>query len=107
MNKRDSLNKPKRAIPAQVQPVVRWGALWHSKNHRDGITEHLCFQNCLPILFTTRRQCRDWIRTRYGYIKKRADLRKEPHGWRIPRPMKVTITPNAKLSGGERSWNNG
>ena len=93
--------KPKKAIPAQAQPVVRWGALWHSENKLDGIKEYLCFENCLPVLFVTRRQCRDWITTKYGYIKKREDLQKEPHGWRMPRPIRVMIIPNVKVSCGQ------
>jgi len=79
-----------------VQPVVRWGALWRSENNLDGIRKHLCSENGMPALFITRRQCRDWIKLKYGYIKERDDLREEPHGWRMPLPVKVTITPNDK-----------
>jgi len=45
----------------------------------------------LPALFRTRRECRDYIKEKYGYIKNREDLREEPHGWRLPRPVKVEI----------------
>lgn len=42
-------------------------------------------------LFRTRRECRDWIRYEYGYLA-RSDLRKEPHCWRVPKPVRVTVT---------------
>jgi hypothetical protein len=74
--------------------IIRWSALWHSKNRLNGLREHLCFENGLPALFVTRKQCREWIAEKYGYIKTRRDLREEPHGWRIPRPVRVTITVN-------------
>lgn len=68
-----------------------WGALWHSKNNIDGLTQYLLSENCLPVLFKTRREARIWIEGRYGYIKSRSDLRKEPHGWRLPRAVKVSV----------------
>ena len=71
--------------------VVRWGALWRDNNRLDGKREHLCFENCLPVLFTTRREAREWIISRYGYIRTRMDLRAEPHGWRLPVPVRVRI----------------
>ena len=82
-----------------LHAVVRWGAMWHSECRREGVTEHLCFENCLPVLFVTRRACREWIYSRYGYIKTRKDLRDEPHGWRMPRPVRATITPNTQAQG--------
>ena len=72
-----------------VQPVVRWGALWRSENNLDGIRKSLCYENGAPALFITRRQCRDWIKLKYGYIKER--------GGRMPLPVKVTITPNERI----------
>jgi len=72
-----------------VQPVVRWGALWRSENNLDGIRKRLCYENGVPALFITRRQCRDWIKLKYGYIKER--------GGRMPLPVKVTITPNERI----------
>ena len=86
-----------------LHAVVRWGALWHSNNRLDGMREHLCFENCLPVLFVTRKQCRAWITKTHGYIKTRRDLRDEPHGWRMPRPVRVTITPNMVLTSKEQA----
>ena len=72
-----------------TEQMVRWGALWHSNNKLDGVTEHLCCDDLLPALFLSRRKCREWIKTKYGYIKTRKDLRAEPHGWSVPRPVRV------------------
>lgn len=69
-----------------------WGVLWHSKNKLDGITEHLIYRNCIPVLFRTRREARIFIHKEYGYIKTRHDLRNEPHGWRLPRAVRVGLT---------------
>lgn len=70
----------------------KWGALWHSKNKVDGVTEHILRENCVPVLFRTRQEARDWIEEKYGYLKHRKDLRSEPHGWKLPKPVKVKIT---------------
>ena len=69
-----------------------WGALWYSKNNIDGTTKHLINEDFKPVLFKTRKECREWIFKRYGYIKTRKDLRSEPHGWRLPIPIKVKVT---------------
>ena len=71
---------------------VIWGIRWHSKNRSDGVSEHLMYKGCLPLLFTTRREARAYIQKWYGYIKERDDLRREPHGWRLPTAVKVSIT---------------
>ena len=68
-----------------------WAGEWYSKNHLDGITKHLLYENCLPVLFRTRREIREYIEKKYGYIKDRKDLRDEPHGWRLPRAVKVKL----------------
>jgi hypothetical protein len=76
----------------------RWGILWRSRNRLNGRCEHLIYDgNCEPILKKTRREARALINERYGYIKDRPDLRREPHGWKIPIPIKVmgiiSLTP--------------
>ena len=68
-----------------------WAAEWHSVNCLDGERRHIMNENCLPVLFRTRKQCREWIEKRYSYIKERTDLRDEPHGWRYPQPIKVKL----------------
>ena len=68
-----------------------WGALWRSDNKLDGKRQHLINDLCLPVLFRTRREAREWIETRYGYIRKRDDLRMEPHGWQMPIAIRVKV----------------
>jgi len=69
-----------------------WAAEWHSKNLLDGERRHIIYNNCLPALFRTRRECREFIKDKYGYIAERPDLRDEPHGWLLPQAVKVIIT---------------
>lgn len=73
-----------------------WAALWYSKTNMDDITEHIIYDDCLPALFRTRKECLVYINKRYGYIRNRPDLRAEPHGWRLPRAIKVSITPRGR-----------
>lgn len=70
-----------------------WGALWRSNNRLDGKREHLIYENLKPVLFRTRRECREFIKQKYGYIAERLDLQDEPHGWKMPIPVKVKIEP--------------
>lgn len=44
-----------------------------------------------PLLFTTRSEARRYICERYGYIKTRPDLQAEPHGWKMPVPVRVAV----------------
>ena len=68
-----------------------WAAQWHSKNRLDGERRHILYQDLFPKLFRTRSECREWIKEKYGYIADRADLREEPHGWRMPQAVKIGI----------------
>lgn len=69
-----------------------WAGLWQSKNKIDGSREHILCENTKPQLFRTKKECKEWIDKRCGYIKNRKDLRSEPHGWRMPVPVRVKIT---------------
>jgi len=71
--------------------VNLWAAEWHSKCLLDGEKRHIINMNLLPVLFRTRRKCREFIENNYGYINERPDLKAEPHGWRIPQAVKVEI----------------
>lgn len=81
-----------------------WAAQWHSCNALGGEVRHLIREtpgDLTPILFRTRREAREWIREQYGYIAKRADLRAEPHGWRTPKAVRVSIVVSeGKEAGG-------
>ncbi len=69
-----------------------WAAEWHSKNSLDGEKRFIINDtDCLPALFRTRQQCRDFIQATHGYIADRPDLQAEPHGWRIPQAVKVEV----------------
>jgi hypothetical protein len=70
-----------------------WAAKWRSKSLLDGKREHLILFRVpyARVLFASRAACRAWIEQEYGYIKHRPDLRGEPHGWRLPVAVKVTI----------------
>jgi hypothetical protein len=69
-----------------------WAAQWHSKCRLDGETKYLCYSSdCLPKLFRTRAACRAWIKAKYGYIAERPDLRAEPFGWKMPKPVRVQL----------------
>jgi hypothetical protein len=70
---------------------IKWGVLWHERNRLDGYQEHLVHVGCLPVLFRTRREAREWIERTFSYIKHRPDLRGEPHGWRLPMAVRVKI----------------
>lgn len=67
-----------------------WAAEWRSCNRVDGENRHLIHARPLPVLFHTRRECRQFIKARFGYILDREDLRSER--WRVPVAVKVTVT---------------
>jgi hypothetical protein len=74
--------------------VNAWAVLWHSRNRLDGDSRHLIWdlRECGAYrLFRTRRECRAYIEESFGYIRERADLRREPHGWFMPQAVLVTI----------------
>ena len=71
---------------------VRWGVEWHSVNQLDGDNRYLMWHKQWPLVFNTREEARRWIERHYGYIRYRKDLQCEPHGWRSPKAVKVTLT---------------
>lgn len=68
-----------------------WGVEWHSKDRLDGDRRYIMWDNCLPLMFPTRQLARDYIVRRYGYIRHRLDLRREPHGWRVPQAVRIKV----------------
>lgn len=79
----------------------RWAAKFDETNQRDGrrVQMTLLWWKRPKVehgevfnLFNTRRQCRAWIEEAWGYLRTRPDLRAEPHGWRMPRPVRVSVT---------------
>ena len=86
-----------------------WGVLWRSENNLDGKREALLGDLTAPhgdghpqikpageaqtaLTFKTKRDAAAFIKDRYGYIAQRRDLRVEPHGWRMPIPVRVRIS---------------
>ena len=69
----------------------RWAIQWYSRNRLDGETRHFMWGCGFPLLFRTREKAREYISDHYGYIRTRQDLRSEPHGWRLPRAVRVEV----------------
>ena len=68
-----------------------WAVLWRSNNDLDGLVEHLVHRGRYPVTFRTRREARAWIVVNYDWLKRKPELRNEPHGWRMPSPIKVKV----------------
>lgn len=69
-----------------------WGALWISQNRLDGRTVQLQWKHGYPLVFRTRAEARAFIDKEWGYIRDRKDLRVEPHGWRLPRAVRIKVS---------------
>ena len=73
-----------------------WGCEWHSRNRRDGEECSLMWEQGKPLIFETRAEARAFIKHKWGYIAERPDLRAEPHGWRMPRAVRVVVSVAAE-----------
>jgi hypothetical protein len=78
------------SVPTSV--LTRWVPAWYSRNQLDGEKCYFMVFGQIDFIFRTRRECRAAIKKRWGYIATRQDLRAEPHGWRVPRAVRVCIT---------------
>lgn len=78
----------------QAEPVTytRWAVQWRQRNRLYGDLRELIWHNGEVKRFATRAEARVWIEQNYGYIRNRPDLRREPHGWQMPRPVRVRVT---------------
>ena len=72
-----------------------WGAEWRSNNQLDGDCRYIMHERGMPIVFRTRQEARHWINEKYGCIRHRKDLRSEPHGWRMPKALRIDVTVKA------------
>lgn len=76
--------------------VSAWAIAHVSNSLTDGYRRWLEGDLRSPVnvlLFHTREEARASIRQRHGYVwRNRPDLRREPHGWRMPQPVKVSVT---------------
>lgn len=82
-----------------MREVIRWAIQWRSDSRLDGKVSHIMWDGVYPYLFRTRREARALIQEKWGYIKRRPDLRREPHGWKMPRPVRVTVTMQLTAAG--------
>lgn len=81
----------KNAVKSAKEKVSHWGLLWWvSEKFTYEPRSHLLYENCKPVMFKTRKEARDFAIEKYGYIKVRDDLRRYPHGWRLPKPVRIT-----------------
>ena len=69
-----------------------WAVKWRIRNRIDGDNSHL-IRDPIGIvkLFKTRLEARAYAQLKYGYIKLRPDLQREPHGWRFPTAVTVEV----------------
>ncbi len=74
---------------------MSWAILHVTDNVLDGHREWLegttITPGCPTLLFSSRQAARLYTEEAHGYIRKRPDLQAEPHGWKMPRPVKVSI----------------
>lgn len=72
-----------------------WAVEWRSRNRLDGKNWHLQWHPepgpGTYRLFRTRREAREYIEFRYGYIRTRTDLQREPFGWGMPQAVRVEV----------------
>ena len=68
-----------------------WALEWRQENVLDGRVRHIMHGNGIPVLFRTRADAREWAERKFSYIRFRDDLRGEPHGWRMPRAVRVVV----------------
>ena len=94
------MKKPK---PGE-RDAVPWAIKWREKSALDGeretllgryfpglplVPDHVAGQTVM--LFKTRALARVHIRKHYAYIRQRSDLRQEPHGWKMPVAVRVSV----------------
>ena len=80
---------------------IAWAVRCESRNALDGSIIHLAgryylkpspqVEGCPVALFKTRTAARKFVADKFGYIRNRADLRGEPHGWKMPTVVRVQV----------------
>ena len=69
-----------------------WAVKWRSVNLLDGLWEHFIFHPVgFVALYNTRREAIAARDSEFGYIRNRPDLREEPHGWKLPSIVRVSV----------------
>jgi hypothetical protein len=75
--------------------VSAWAIAHESNNLLDGHRQWLegtPYHASHTLLFGTRAEARTHLEQAHGYLRNRADLRKEPFGWRVPKVVKVAVS---------------
>ena len=72
--------------------TYRWGVEFRSASKTFGHDRWFTWAGAAPRLFWNRREAREYIAAHWGDLKTRPDLRAEPHGWRMPRAVRVAVT---------------
>ena len=71
--------------------MALWGILWRQENKLEGRRQYLLYRDRMPYLASTRMEARKIINFHWAYLNYRDDLRREPHGWKMPIPVKVRL----------------
>jgi len=82
-----------------LDSMVRWVVLFRSRNRLDGYRQYIVREDGNFAMFRTRKAARAYAFEALGYIGRRDDLRREPHGWMTPKVVRVTITANNTVRG--------
>jgi hypothetical protein len=77
-------------VPKTTKTFEKWAVLWSGAS-ADG-NPYFIFEESRPAEFRTRNEARQFITEQYGFIRRRPDLRRPPHSWRMPRAVKVRVT---------------
>lgn len=77
--------------PTSKPDAVWWGIEWRNDSAFTGRRRQYLVWEHDVRLYRTRQACREFIEERFGYIRKRPDLKAKPHGWRIPRAVRVEV----------------
>lgn len=71
----------------------KWEIKFRSKNRLDGYQESFVIgTDGTTALFFARESARTYTRLRFGYLKDRPDLHREPYGWLAPQVVRVKVT---------------
>lgn len=82
-------------FPCPTRKTNCWAVLKRSVNQLDGARvffDGTTGHASRTLLFETRREALDYVETKYGYQRSRPGLRAEPHGWRMPKVVRVRVT---------------
>lgn len=73
----------------------RWALVWRQRNKLEGKQERLLsgkWPMAMIETFRTRKEAEAKRESEYGYIRNRPDLQMEPHGWKMPKVVRVRMT---------------